>query len=167
MSLIIETGTIVPNSNTFVSRANFIAYAISKGVTIEDDADSDTLLINAGIFINSQESRLKGIRISRDQPMAWPRSGAVIDGFEWGGAEIPRTLLLAQMELALDLSAGIDLYNPPQSKSTAVRRQKVEGAVEVEYAVADSMKLSRNSTSRALMSSLYKNAGMSIVLERA
>lgn len=167
MSLIIETGAIVTNSNSFVSRADFIAYAALKGVTIADAAATDALLVNAGIYINAQESRLKGARVSRAQSMAWPRSGVVIDGFEWSDTEIPRTLILAQMELSLDLSAGIDLYNPPQSASTAVKRQRVEGAVEVEYAVADSMKLSRNSTSRALLNSLFKYAGMTIVLERA
>jgi hypothetical protein len=67
------------------------------------------------------------------------------------------------MQLAIDINAGIDLYNLPSSPSTPVKRERVEGAVEVEYAVNNSMKLSRNSTSRALLSTLLKDGGLSVV----
>jgi hypothetical protein len=167
VSLIVETGAIVTGANTFVTRVDFIAYALLKGIVIANTSATDAQLINAGIYINAQEPRLKGVRVERAQSMAFPRDGVIVDGFEWEDDEIPRNVVLAQMELALDLNAGIDIYNPPNSASAAVRRKRVDGAVEVEYAVSDEMKLSRNSTSMALMRSLMKNNGMTVVLERA
>jgi hypothetical protein len=167
MALIVEDGSIVTGANSFVSRSDFIAYALSLGVVIPNTDPSDVLLVKAGQFIASKEGRLKGELVERGQPMSYPRANLTLEGFEWEENEIPRQVKLCQMELALDLNAGIDLYNPPQSASVGIKRERVEGAVEVEYAVGEEMKLSRNSTAMALIRSLMKGNGMSLVLERA
>jgi hypothetical protein len=165
--LIVENGTIVAGADSFVTQAEYAAYAALLGINVDGVENQKYALIKAAAFLGSFEGRLKGSRVSRDQLLCFPRSGVVIDGFEWNDNEIPRNVKLAQMQFALDLQAGIDIYNPPQSDSVAVRREKVEGAVEVEYAVADSMKLSRYSSSRALLNSLLVNSGLTLVLERA
>jgi hypothetical protein len=167
-ALIVETGAIVPNADSFVSEADYQAYAASLGAQIDGIESQRQALRKAAIFIGSFEGRLKGTLVQRDQPLSFPRDGVVIDGFEWADNEIPRNVKLCQMQVALDIQAGIDPYNPPQSESVAVKRERVEGAVEVEYAVSDAMKLSRNSTSRALLNSLLRNSGLfGVVLERA
>ena len=160
MALVIEDGSQVAGSNSYSTRADYIAYALSLGIVIADAVAADDQLVAAAIFIGSKENSLKGDRVDRDQSIAFPRNGLVIEGFSWLSTEIPRQLLLAQMSLALDLNAGEDLYNLTQSDSTGLKSERVEGAVTVEYANADSMKLSRRSASNALLASLMRNGGL-------
>lgn len=166
--LIVEDGSIVPNANSYVTIEEFVAYAGARGITIEHSRTPENQLIVAAEYIASFEPRLKGAKIKRDQPMAFPRSGVVIDGFEWGSDEIPRNVILAQMQVALDIHAGVDPYNPPTN--LPIVKERVEGAVEVQYAAphGGSFKLSKSSSSQALVNSLLKSGGlMNIVLERA
>ena len=167
MALIIEDGSQVLSSNSYSTRAEYIAYAATVGITVADNADADEQLINAAIYISTKEPVLKGLKVDRDQSMSYPRSDLYIDGFYWGIDEIPKQAILTQLNLALDIKSGIDLYNPPQSKSTGVKRKKVDGAVEVEYAVKDAEKMARYSASMALLEALIDCVGLSIPLVRA
>lgn len=162
MALVIEDGTIVANSDSYATRAEYIAHALSLGVTIADDDAADVQLRKAAEFIDSHEANLKGYRVERDQSMAFPRHDVVIDDWYWSSTEIPRQVLLCQMALALDINAGVDLYNKPVNPNTTVKRERVEGAVEVEYAVGEmtGQKLSRSSRSDALLNSLLNRSGL-------
>lgn len=162
MAIIVEDGSRPADSNSYVSRADYIAYAASVGTTIADTDATDEQLVKAAQFVDSHESRMKGYRAYRDQPMAFPRVGVVIEGWDWNSDEIPRNVILAQMAVALDINAGIDPYNPPQSASAGIKRQRVEGAVEVEYAVGESQKLSRRSRANALIASFLRYNGLSV-----
>lgn len=162
--IVVETGAKVPGANSYVSLADYVAYADSMGIDLSTDPDPQTQLIQAAQFIDSHEARMKGDRVDRDQPMAFPRVDMVIDGWYWNYDEIPRTVTLAQMAVALDINAGIDPYNPPQSAGTAIKRERVEGAVEVEYATSDAQKLSRRSRANALINSFLRNSGLSVPL---
>jgi hypothetical protein len=166
-ALIVENGTIVPNADSFVSQAEYAAYAALISANIDGAESQKVALRKAAIYIGTFEGRLKGQLVSRNQPLAYPRQNLVLEGFEWADNEIPRQVKLCQMQLAIDIQAGIDIYNPPQSDSVAVKKERVEGAVSVEYAVKDAQKLSRNSTSTALMASLLEYSGLRIVLERS
>lgn len=164
MALMIETGAIVEGADSYVTRADYIAYAASMGVTVEDTVATDVQLRKAAQFIDSKEHRLKGVRVSRDQPLAFPRDGVSIDNWSWSKTEIPRQVLLCQLALALDIHAGVDLYNPVSSAPASVKRERVEGVVDIEYAISDSpAKLSRESSSTALLNSLMKRSGMTLV----
>lgn len=168
MALIVEDGSVVDNADSYVSRSDYIAYAATQGVTITDDETADVQLRKAAEFIASYDSRLKGDKVQRDQSMAFPRSGLVIENFSWDSDEIPRQVILCQQQLALDVNAGIDLWNRPQSESTGIKRERVEGVVEVEYAVKEAGKLSSQSTGMALLNSLLRQNGLyGIPLRRA
>jgi len=168
MALIIEDGSIVAGADSYVSRAEYIAYALTQGVTIPDTDATDVTLRQCAAFIDEHEPTLKGDRKTRDQAMAFPRYGVYIDGFWWTDSEIPRQARYCQMQLALDVYAGVDIYNLPASASVPVKSERVEGAVSVEYAVSNQMKTSRNSSSRALLSQLLERSGLySIPIIRA
>jgi hypothetical protein len=167
MALVIENGSIVAGANSFVTRAEYIAYALTLGVVVPNTDVTDVQLVKAGQYIASFEGRLKGQLVDRDQAMPYPRSGLVLEGFEWADDEIPRQVKLCQMQLAMDIQAGIDLYNPPQSESTGIKSERVEGAVTVVYATKEAAKLGRQSTATALMASLLEYSGLRIVLERS
>lgn len=165
MTIIVETGAGVSNANSYVSGADFVSYAESLGVTLSQDVEP--MLVKAAQFIDSHDSRMKGYRSERDQAMAFPRVGVVIEGWRWNSDEIPRNVTLAQMAVALDIADGIDPYNPPQSEGVGIKRKRVEGAVEIEYAVSDSQKLSRRSRSQALLNSFLSHGGLSVPLVMA
>ena len=167
MSLVIEDGSIVQGASSYVTRTEFIGYAAMQGVAIPNTEAADFLLVRSAQFIDSHEPTLRGSRVSRGQHMAFPRSDLEIEGFFWADDEIPRQVILCQMHLALDLHAGIDIYNPePQ---LIVKRERVEGAVEVEYfGEGTPVKLGRASRSRALLSALLRQSGLRVIaLERA
>ena len=166
MSLIIEDGTIVDNADSFVTRAELITYAAGFGVTLPDTTATDQRLRAAALYLRSLEGRLKGELVERDQPLPYPRKNLTLEGFNWEPDEIPRQVILAQMALALDLHAGIDLYNRPQNQP--ITQERVEGAVVFSYASPSVVsKVSTQSSATALVNTLLKRAGMfSIPLER-
>lgn len=170
MAIIVEDGSQVTNSNSYVTRAEYIAYAATLGTTITDDVTADEQLIESAIFIGNHESNLKGERVARDQSMAYPRTNLCIDGWYWNSDEIPRNVLLAQYAFALDLNAGIDLYNIPVNPNLIAKKERVEGAVSVELAVKDggNQKATRTSTGDSLLASLLNQSGlMAVPLVRA
>lgn len=162
MAVIVEDGTLITNADSWVTRADYIAYALTLGLTITDDSTADVQLVKAGEYINHHEANLKGRLVDRDQSMSFPRYDLYIDGWSWLSTEIPRQVILAQMAFALDLNAGIDLYNRPVNPNLATKRERVEGAIDTEYAVGDKppQKLSRTSTGDALLASLLRNNGL-------
>jgi len=162
MALIVEDGSIVAGANTWVSRADYIAYAATLGVTIADVDASDVHLIKAREFIEQHEDNLKGSLIERGQPTAYPRNWLVIDGWSWSGSEIPTKVPLCQMAFALDVNAGVDLWNVPINPSIIAKRERVEGAVEVEYAIegGTGQNPMRTSTGDSFLSSLLNKSSM-------
>ena len=169
MALTTEDGSIVANSDTYVSRADYITYAVNRGITISDNAATDVQLLQAAEYIDRHEDNLKGDLVERDQSMAFPRSGLTIDGWYWGSDEIPRQVILCQLAFALDINAGMDLYNRPKNPNLIKKSTKID-VIETEYAVSDNngQKLSRTSTGDALLASLLNNSGLtSISLVRA
>lgn len=166
--MIIEDGSIVANSDSYVSRADYIAYALSFGIVITDAVAADYELVKAAQFIGSHEGKLKGYLVDRDQSMSFPRYNLFIDGFSWASNEIPRQVILCQMALAMDVNAGIDLYNPPVNPNRATSSERVEGAVDVSYfGSGASSKQSRTSTAQSLLNSLSTRSGLTIALERS
>jgi len=165
MALVIEDGSIVTDADSWVTRDEYIAYALARGVTITDDTSADVQLVKAASFINHHEANLKGYKVDRDQSLSFPRHDLEIEGWYWSSTEIPRQVKLCQMAFALDLNASIDIYNPPQNPGLLAREKRVEGAVSIEYAVSDNapQKLGRTSTGEALLASLLKNNGMSVI----
>lgn len=161
MAIVVEDGSGVEGANSYVSRSDFIAYANSHGIIVADTEDTDATLVKAAEFIDNHESKLKGSRAERDQSMSFPRTGVEIDGWSWGSDEIPRNVVLCQMALAIDIHGGIDPYNPPQNKVRTSER--VEGAVSVSFAVNRSAKLTKNSKADALLRSLIRSSGMTVV----
>lgn len=157
MAIVVEDGSIVAGANSYVSRADAIAYAASRGVTLTDDIATDQLLIKATDFIDSHEPRFKGVRVDRDQPLSWPRYDVFINDYAWTHTEIPTDLIKAQNELVLEINAGVDLYNPEPVKTA--KRERVEGAVEIEYFGRDSDgRMTRSSRAMALLDRLFNKA---------
>ena len=169
MALIVENGSIVAGANSYVTRADFIAYAASIGVTITDDVTADEALIQAAQYIDQHEPNMQGTRTARDNAMAFPRWGVVIDSWYWNSNEIPRQAILAQQAFAIDIHNGIDLWNKSANPNLITSEERVEGAVTVKYAVpkngmaGSDQKMSRTSTGDALLATLLNRSGLGTV----
>lgn len=165
MTLIVENGSIVAGANTFVTRAQMIAYAAAGGVTLANNESTDVLLVRASRYISSLEPRLKGRRVERGQPLAYPRKDLVLLDEPYDDDEVPDLVLEAQMTLALDLNAGIDPFNP--ASSLPVVEETVQGAVTVRYAAPSGVaNRTRETASRAILRLLMKGGSMGPLLER-
>lgn len=138
MALVIETGAIVAGATSFVTRAEIVAYAAARGVTLADDETTDARAIDAIDYLWSL--CLRGEPVADDQPLMFPRKG-LVDGDDADGYEhsIPRAIKQAQMQLALDAANGIKLL--ASSNPTAeVKRVKV-GPLEREFFAPPSLTL--------------------------
>ena len=168
MTITVENGSQVTDSNSYTTRADYIAYALTLGVTVANSTDADVQLIKSAEYIMHHEQNLKGNRVSRSQSMAYPRTGLYVEGWHWDSDEIPRQVILCQYAFALDLNNGEDLYNRSANPTQIVTKERVEGAVAVEYSDPGSQKLSKTSTGDALLASLMNNSGLlSVPLIRA
>jgi len=128
--LTIEDGTNVADANSYVTRAEIIAYAAARGVTIADDAGTDVLAIKAMDFIESR--RFNGERVNGlEQPLEWPRKYVIIGEEELPTDTIPKAIKKAESEAVLLLSQGIELM-PNRNTDAYVKSEKV-GSIETEY----------------------------------
>ena len=167
MALIVEDGSQVTNSNSYVSRADYIAYTASIGVTITDDETADQQLVKAAEYIDGHEVNLIGTLVDRDQSMAFPRTDLFIQGWFWSSDEIPKQVKEAQMLYALDINSGEDLYNRSINENRPVTKERIEGVVDVTYAANASTDLIKNSKADSVLSSLLKSGSMTVQLVRA
>jgi hypothetical protein len=131
--LIVEDGTIVPNANSYVTRADYIAYALRRGVAIDDAVPADVELTTGMDYVETQRfvgervqtglPRTQGfsddwgysdfyrpvpdLPVGPEQPCQWPRFGIYLnDDLDGAFRLIPQDLKRAQMQVALDVHNG-------------------------------------------------------------
>ena len=161
MTLIIEDGSQVADANSYVTLPEARGYASARGVALSAvDSELEAIALKAMDYLESFANRFKGDRVSRDQSLSWPRVNVEIEQFTWASTEIPRQVVSAQLALIVEIHNGDDPYNPPK-ESLPVIRERVEGAVEVEYAnPGQQLKVSKTQKSRSLINLLLKNSGL-------
>ena len=126
-TIIVEDGSIVTGANSYVSVADLTTYGTDRGITISA-ANPEDLLIEAMDYIESLE--YIGYQYTEDQPLSWPRSGAVKKKlWQYEVTEIPQDLIDGLCEVALAIDAG---NSPLSNIDRSTIREKV-GPVEVEY----------------------------------
>lgn len=121
--LVIEDGTGLVNSNTYVDVAAARLYAINRGVPLSSDDDViASQLIKAADYLNSLECDFKSLRVNDSQALAFPRVG-------YG---VPQAIKNAQMQAVIEQANGFDLM-PTVTASNYITKEKV-GDLEVTYA---------------------------------
>ena len=128
MAIIVETGEGLPNSNSYIDVAELEAYAADRLETLPQDG-KEALLIRSMDYLESIKN-YKGMRVSAEQALAWPRSRVYIDGFPLAQDRIPSLLKRAQAQLAIE-AMSYDLM--PSTDGFAVASEKVD-VIQVEYA---------------------------------
>lgn len=115
MALIVEDGSNIANANSYAALTTARAYASARGLSLPaDDAQLEALLIQAMDYVEAQRSRFQGVKANATQALQWPRTDVVIDGVDFPANAIPVELVNAQIRLAVEANAGVDLM-PTQS----------------------------------------------------
>ena len=129
----VEDGSGIPNANSYVSVADARAYALDRGVTLSaNDDELGSMLIRATDYLEVQACLYQGVPTSSTQFLQWPRIDVYLNGDALPPNVIPKSLIAAQVQLAMAITAGFDLQ-PNISPQDYVKREKV-GPTEIEYA---------------------------------
>lgn len=135
MALIVENGTIVANANSYSSRAQIIAYALARGITLPDSDATDANAIAAMDYLLKYQGRWKGQLVDAGvQSLDWPRDCVRIGAYDVPDDGIPVALVNAQSQLAIYASQGISLM-PVSGADAFVKREKI-GPIETEFSEA-------------------------------
>ena len=128
--LIIEDGSQVTSSNSFVTDAEYTEYATLKGLSVAATTTGREQDLLAAIdYIKAQECNIQGCRVSSTQSMLFPRTGVWLYGWSINSDTIPNELKNAQMEAAAYNTDGNLLNN---SSITNTKSEKLDG-LQVEY----------------------------------
>lgn len=118
----------------------FTAWLAANGYSLPGGAASAAVLRQRG---STYIDGLYGPRFNGSptgglaQERAWPRIGACAYGNEVGAAVVPSMVVQASYHAAYAEAVSPGSLSVSGSEATRVKREKVEGAVEVEYQAAD------------------------------
>lgn len=134
MVLTPETGSGTAGANTYATVAELRVFAEARGQTVpQASADCEAMLIRAMDYLLGFESRWKGCRVKKDQPLAWPRVGACQHGYPIDYDTIPQELKNAQMALAIEAKAADLLPTRTPEKPGGIKRDTI-GPLTQEFA---------------------------------
>lgn len=109
MALVAEDGTGLPDATTFATRAEFIAYALARGVTVPDTDASDVHLVKAMDVLHTKP--FVGDPVVAEQGAPFPRLYIATGGRDpvFASASVPGNIKKAQLALALASFQGVTL----------------------------------------------------------
>lgn len=136
MALIKETGGIVENANTYVTRAEAVTYFTDRNNALWialAGSVQDAMLLRAAEFLDRSYA-WRGEIASDAQAMRWPRKCVKDrDGREIAADAIPTQIAAAQCELALLLATGSGVGGSAGSVSAGLLSRVKAGSVEVAW----------------------------------
>ena len=128
MTLIIEDGSVVANANSYITVAQFKDWADSRGITYGTDQEVEQGILRAMDWFERQF--FIGNKANENQPLQWPRTEALIDGYYADATEIPKEVVTALYEATkVELDGNSELNNEDRR---TIREQV--GDISVEYA---------------------------------
>jgi len=134
MALVVEDGSNVSGANTYVTLAEFKAWADERGITYDNDAAVTKHIYRAMDFIERQN--FQGRKANETQPLQFPRTDVIIDGYYVDANEIPKELKIALYE-------QINIEHLGYSNLATVDRRTISesiGDISVTYANNSSSK---------------------------
>lgn len=161
MAIIIEDGSIVAGANSYVTIDETRTYAAARGTTLSAvDAEVEELIVRSMDYIESQS--FKGIKLTQDQPLQWPRADVIIDGYLLATDDIPEELIKGQNETILSINNGED----PLADVPRVQESVEVGSISVTYSPGSSTTTRVRKISSALQKLLTSVGGTSFEVRR-
>lgn len=162
--LIIEDGSIVANSNSFVTDAELKAYANIRNATVPaTQPDREALLILAMDYLTGREQSMKGTRVSDLQELPYPRFNVRYNGYYIQDSEIPKELKNAQMELAIQAGSSDILISATIDNLASFN---VDGVYSESYFSGGSWSSVRTDKADAYLGVLMVNGGRNNLITR-
>ncbi|TPN44449.1 hypothetical protein FJ981_28040 [Mesorhizobium sp. B1-1-4] len=116
--------------------AAFTAWLAANGLALPAGAPSPAVLrqLGSAYLDATYGARFKGQPTAGfDQERSWPRTGAIVGGAEVPSTTIPLAIINASFYAAFQAASDPASLSTISSTSGVVKRERVEGAVEVEY----------------------------------
>jgi len=162
MTLVIEDGSIVPGANSYITVAEYSAWAdarfgVSRSTASSCDEDAERLILRAMDYFEAQE--FIGYKKQSDQPLQWPRNDVYIDSYYVSNSTIPNEVKISIYELAYAEEQGNGELTAVDRK---VKREKV-ASIEVEYADGSSSTVTNRAVPNAMKKLLEAGGGMRVV----
>lgn len=136
MALIVTPGA--SDADSYATLASAAAYhaALGHSEWTGDDAVLEAALRRGTLWVDwKYGAQFPGFKKNgRSQPLEWPRTDVTDrNGYSVSSDEIPIEVQKAAMEAALRELSSPNSLMPDYVYSGAVKREKLEGAVEIEY----------------------------------
>ena len=110
--LIVETGAVIPDADSFSSLIDARALAANYGLTLPvDDAEAEVILRQGYLNLLQRENTLQGSRISAVQTGIYPRSDVQNNCFLVDSDVIPNEVKLAQVYASDAINSGAETNN--------------------------------------------------------
>lgn len=133
MTLIVEDGSLMAGANTYASLDTIKDFALNRGVTLGSDSQIEVWNASAIDYLEGRRCEYEGQKVAQIQSLQFPRTGLVIDGFDFPSTAIPKELVSANCQLIIEQSLGIVL-RPTQDG--AVVKSETIGLIKTDYAVS-------------------------------
>ena len=163
MAIVVETGSIVANANSFASEQEVRDFATSRGFILPGDATHpDHCLLNMMIrvmdYLNViDDERWLGTRVSTTQPLAYPRVGVQINRRLVPSNSIPRELKDLQAAMVVMMNDDVDIWDP--ERDSPLGKLQI-GPIQAEFEAALVSAGPANSHARSLMRLLTRSASI-------
>lgn len=139
MALTVEDGTGLAAADALVSLAACDAFHTDRGNTTwtGTDAAKEVAIRRASAFLSNAYAWQGWPVQPRVQALAWPRVSVIDrDGYSVASDAVPREIADACCLIALQELVEPGSMDPTVIQADKVKRERVEGAIEVEYANA-------------------------------
>ena len=144
MAIVVEDGTLVSGANSYITIAEYKAWADERGITSGSDSLLSQQLFRAHDYFETL--RFRGLKSDELQAMQWPRDQVLIDGYAVESFEIPKEVKLAIYELIKIEADGDSKLSPSERE---VLSEQVD-SIKITYKDNVGMKRSTPALERAL-----------------
>lgn len=144
MAIVVEDGTLVSGANSYITLAEFKAWADDRGISYGNDSLLSQQLYRAHDYFETL--RFRGLKSDELQAMQWPRDQVLIDGYAVESFEIPKEVKLAIFELVKIEIDGDSKLAPSEREVTS---EQID-SIKITYKENAGMKRSTPALERAL-----------------
>lgn len=160
MALTVETGAIVSGANSYVSEAEYQTWAdarfgAARSTAPANDSAAEALILRAMDYFESLD--FIGEKSEETQPLQWPRSWVVIDGYAVETSEIPNEVKNAIYELTYAEEQGVGMNENIERIATS----ETVGPISISYS-SSTARTTIPAVGRALRKLLVAGGGMRV-----
>ena len=153
MALIVETGAVIPDADSFTSLIDARALAVNYGLSLPtDDTEAEVVLRQGYLNLLQRERTLQGSRISAVQTGIYPRSNVLNNCFPVDSDVIPNEVKLAQLYASDAINSGAETNGVQTGE-----RLKAFNVAQTTYSETyqDGSRQSTNPSIQGVYNSLY------------